>query len=661
MLDGIMGTIDQQVDDKKDLLRANPGMQGTVGKDLIGVMALQKMQKEKQAAENELMLAQQNNPSTIKEQLEREVAGLTQNEMALQTAGIMNQRQQQKQQQQQRPPQQQQRPQGIQAARPPMGGAPRPPMGGAPKPPMGGMPQGGIAGAPRPPMMAQGGIVGFREGGLNDQQRRAKEYQESKGGAMVQALTEALRRKGLTRQQFEAMSPAEKEAIRATLPQIMQELKQEKDNYMTPVARLRDATNPQALAEKRENAQKQLLKKNNPDLFSQRYPDEVKPSTTDLDTSALATDSSITKPKVEDMGGKGILRPGQQFASDTAPTTPTPTTAAPQAAGTDLAGMLKNKLNTGVTEEQKATIGQNQASDRLDSGIKTTLDSMAKGADPLSAMKTAQAAGDTRYNQNYTAGTDPTATQAGTGLKGLRAEERAERERQLSENELRKQRLRAGAIQRGGLGGARARAEQNADARRLDMYKKAASDYASDMKNEVEKLKAVDTTAARIMEQIAADRRVAVNVFGDLSIADQAAVTADLDRFQRQNQAAMEGLLAGMKIESEEKLMQSIQNAKDSAELTGYWEKISAEKSKAMQEYLESAEYMSLDESKKPSARATRELSIASRFEKTELFIIKRLEQLGGGVDLSVFYPQTDNSAEFQPKNKQEADDLQIR
>ncbi len=66
MLDGIMGTIDQQVDDKKAALRADPRKQGTVGKDLIGVMALQKMQKEKQAAENELMLAQQNNPSTIK-------------------------------------------------------------------------------------------------------------------------------------------------------------------------------------------------------------------------------------------------------------------------------------------------------------------------------------------------------------------------------------------------------------------------------------------------------------------------------------------------------------------------------------------------------------------------------------------------------------------
>ena len=148
MLDGIMGTLDQQVDDKKSMMRANPGMQGTVGKDLIGVMALQKLQKEKQAAANELMLAQQNNPATIKEQLENELAGMTQNEMTAQTAGIMNQRQQQS-------PQQQQRPQGIQqAARPPMGGAP---MGGAPRPPMGG--------APRPPMMASGGIVGYEAGG----------------------------------------------------------------------------------------------------------------------------------------------------------------------------------------------------------------------------------------------------------------------------------------------------------------------------------------------------------------------------------------------------------------------------------------------------------------------------------------------------------------
>ena len=83
--------------------------------------------------------------------------------------------------------------------------------------------------------------------------------------------------------------------------------------------------------------------------------------------------------------------------------------------------------------------------------------------------------------------------------------------------------------------------------------------------------------------------------------------------------------------------------------------------SKAMQEYLESAEYMSLDDKDKVTQKAMRKLSIDARFEKTEMFIIKRLEQLGGGVDLSVFYPKSDSSDEFQPKNQQEADDLQIR
>ena len=653
MLDGIMGTIDQQVDDKKDLLRANPGMQGTVGKDLIGVMALQKMQKEKQAAENELMLAQQNNP-----QLEREVAGLTQNEMALQTAGIMNQRQQQ--QQQRRPQQQQQRPQGIQqAARPPMGGAPRPPMGGAPRPPMAGaprppMPQGaGIAGAPRPPMMAQGGIVGFNTGNVVISDERLKEL-------------------GMTRAQFDALPAGTKAALAPKQPPKLGKTREERSAERGAATAERTARREKQSADFNQKMQdaRQRQARSAAEAAGLQIADPSKPigpqEMAEMDAASAAVDKKDPNTFTVDQAKDYVRDQYNNMAAsdtdtDTTSTPTTPPTTAPQAAGTDLAGMLEGKLNTGVTEEQKATIGQKQASGRLDSGIKTTLDSMSKGDDPLAAMKAAQAQGDERYNKNYTAGTDPTATQAGTGLKGLRAEERAERERQLSENELRKQRLRAGAIQRGGLSGARARAEQNADARRLDMYKKAASDYSSDMKNEVEKLKAVDTTAARIMEQIAADRRVAVQVFGDLSMADQTAVTADLDRFQRQNQAAMEGLLAGMKIESEEKLMQSIQNAKDSAELTGYWEKISAEKSKAMQEYLESAEYMSLDESKKPSARATRELSIASRFEKTELFIIKRLEQLGGGVDLSVFYPQTDNSAEFQPKNKQEADDLQIR
>ncbi len=257
------------------------------------------------------------------------------------------------------------------APRPPMGGAPRPPMGGiagaAPRPPM--MASGGIVGYnvggkvksaeeavralglvddPTSPahqaklqkimqtltaqsspeekaavqkVLTEAGLetgevgqdtVGFNKGGLNDAQRRAKEYQESKGGRMVEALTEALKRRGLTHEQFEALSPNEKQAIRTELPQIMQEQKQGRDNYMSPIARLKDATSPQALAEKRDNAQKKIMKANNPEMFAQTYPEEVKPTTAELDTSALATPNTFNdtaKPSTADMGGLGVLRP----------------------------------------------------------------------------------------------------------------------------------------------------------------------------------------------------------------------------------------------------------------------------------------------------------------------------------------------------------------
>ena len=640
MLDGIMGTIDQQVDDKKAALRADPRKQGTVGKDLIGVMALQKMQKEKQAAENELMLAQQNNPSTIKEQLEREVAGLTQNEMAMQTAGILNQRQMQQQQQrrpqqqQQRP--QQQRPQGIQAARPPMAGAARPPMGGAPRP----MPQGaGLAGAQRPPMMAQGGIVGYNTGNVVISDERLKEL-------------------GMTRAQFDALPAGTKAALAPKQPPKLGKTREERSTEREAATAERTASREKQSAEFNQKMQdaRQRQARAAAEAAGLQIADPVETISPEEDAEIDAASAAVDKKDPNTFTvdqAKNYVRDQYNKMADDADDADADAAAkvggGPQAGtGTDLASMLEGKLNTGVTEEQKATIGQNQASGRLDSNIKTTLGSMSKGADPLAAMKAAQAQGDARYNQDY-------------NTQGIMAKRQAaddELRRQLTPEALKEQRLRAGAVQRGGLAGARARADNRADERRYKLYNDSANNYASDMKAQVEKLKAVDSTAARIMEQISADRRLAVDVFGKLSIADQQAVTADKDRFQKENQAAMEGLLAGMKIESEERLMQSIQNAKDSAELTGYWEKITEEKSKAMDKYLESAEYMALDDEEKASAKNIRKLDLDTHFEKTEMFIIKRLEQLGGGVDLSVFYPKSDSSDEFQPQSAQEIKDI---
>ena len=93
-----MGNIDQQVNDRADSMQMQ-GKTSTVSKDLLDVMATQKIAREKDAALKELQMAQQQNPNTIKDQLEQKVMGMTQNEMTNQTAGIMAQRQQQRQQQ----------------------------------------------------------------------------------------------------------------------------------------------------------------------------------------------------------------------------------------------------------------------------------------------------------------------------------------------------------------------------------------------------------------------------------------------------------------------------------------------------------------------------------------------------------------------------------
>eukprot|EP00729_Bicosta_minor_P019942 gene19942-8779_t len=136
-------------------------------------MATQKIAAEKDAALKQLQMAQQQNPATIKDQLEQKVMGMTQNEMTTQTAGILANKAQQRPQQQQRP-----NPMGGLAAM--GGGAPRPnPMGGgAPRPnPMGGLAAMG-GGAPRP-MMASGGIVGFYDGGQPRDKLRAGDYSKN--------------------------------------------------------------------------------------------------------------------------------------------------------------------------------------------------------------------------------------------------------------------------------------------------------------------------------------------------------------------------------------------------------------------------------------------------------------------------------------------------
>ncbi|MGB0459536.1 MAG: hypothetical protein ACPGGM_05890, partial [Porticoccaceae bacterium] len=292
-----------------------------------------------------------------------------------------------------------------------------------------------------PPMMAQGGIVGYNKGDVVISDERLKEL-------------------GMTRAQFDAL-PAGTKAALAPKPyftsptsadrreEAQKRLAQQKVDRRAEKEEEKRKMNEGLAARRREQAraEAEAAGLQIADPVGTIGPEEM----AEMDLASAAQGKKDPNTFTVDQARQYVRdQYNQMAANDTDTDTDTdapqggPQVGGGPQAGTDLAGMLKDKLNTGVTEEQKATIGQNQASDRLDSGIKTTLDSMSKGADPQSAMKTAQAQGDARYNQDYSA----------DDLKIKRQATDDELRRQLTPEALKEQRLRAGAVQRGGLAGA---------------------------------------------------------------------------------------------------------------------------------------------------------------------------------------------------------------
>ena len=75
----------QQVNNLKDRFRSNPNLlqrRYQMSKDLIDLIALQQLKAEKEQAVKQINMSLQMNPATIKQQREREVMGLTQNQVA---------------------------------------------------------------------------------------------------------------------------------------------------------------------------------------------------------------------------------------------------------------------------------------------------------------------------------------------------------------------------------------------------------------------------------------------------------------------------------------------------------------------------------------------------------------------------------------------------
>lgn len=135
--------IDEQVSNRVDAYRGNPQQLMKMyqqNQELVDLLALQKLKSEKDAAKRQIEMQMQQQPGTVKQQREQELMQMTKDDLAKQTQGVLQRKQQQQQANLQR------------AAKSGLGAiAPRRP---APVP----------AQTPKP-MMAGGGIVAFQPGG----------------------------------------------------------------------------------------------------------------------------------------------------------------------------------------------------------------------------------------------------------------------------------------------------------------------------------------------------------------------------------------------------------------------------------------------------------------------------------------------------------------
>jgi len=195
------GGLDAQVEQRMDAYRGNPQqLQQRYGqnKELLDLLALQKLTSEKQAASRDMQMKMQQQPGTIAQQREQEALELTKQEMG-NTLGDLAGRTKSTLDQKQMTQQQNMSKMAQAASRPPQGGIGALMGGGAQpqaRPPMGNPQTQGLAAARMaqgPSKFASGGIVSFAEGqqvqsGSPFSRYISDTYQGLKGGMSEAAL-----------------------------------------------------------------------------------------------------------------------------------------------------------------------------------------------------------------------------------------------------------------------------------------------------------------------------------------------------------------------------------------------------------------------------------------------------------------------------------------
>ena len=213
------GGLDSQIEQRMDAYRGNPQqLQKRYGanKELLDLLALQKLTSEKKAAAQDMQMKMQQQPGTIAQQREQEALALTKQEMGgtlrdltSRTKGTLDQKQRMQQGNMRRMAQAKPRPTGIAGLGAGMQRRPQMP----PPQAQGGLPA--MMGRRPMPKMSGGGVVNFQSGGRSS--AALGDYKGLAVGGIGSAVRKRIRDLGLTQQEFQRLSQDQKDKILRTI------------------------------------------------------------------------------------------------------------------------------------------------------------------------------------------------------------------------------------------------------------------------------------------------------------------------------------------------------------------------------------------------------------------------------------------------------------
>lgn len=627
-----LGTLDQEVNDRADNMRLK-GQTSTVSKDLLDVMASQRVAREKEMALKDLQASQETNPATVKEQLENQVMGMTQNEMTAQTAGILANRRP-------TPQPQQQRPQGIAGAGP----ATRPTM---PRPPM--PRSAGIAGAPRPmsgppPMMASGGIVGFQQGGATGMRANIMGQRELAGGDVLDSriaeinarikklrkdATEGRVRPEVLQRELARLEQQKQEAVKGAQAGAGRE--------QGTLARRQSGLAAAGFGDLAADVGGKLAESKRKTFTTSgtqiEQPQQVQPQ---------ASTTTTTTPTGGPQGGDPTIRNALQAAlaakkqggGDDAFTSRTTTTTGPASAGFDVTKAVTDlKTDPSITEEQQAQLdkSKNLVSDTMPQEMK---DAITEGAKvDIGAKETdLQSKFDERYLPTELRKDGKPKDGSLAGLKALQENQQKVLDYQADPEYQRKLRVQR-SLGRGASFAGAGKAE-------LEAANNAITNYKDVMKTRLDALKTSDESVNNALTRIQASRDRMLTLQLNMTAEDRKAYMAEKDQFLKQNEAFINAELKKLGIISQDQLKRSVETAQDKAELYQQLIGIGEAREKLKEERLKlvSAKIISLEGSKDPEDKAELQRirdeiddNVATAFLPEEDILLAAIESQPGG------------------------------